>query len=192
MGFWTAANQAYATAYLVNNGGLSPYGAAGLVSRWANVESIAAGPTAVNPSSGAFGIAQWLGARKHPINGNTSLDAQLVYVIQELNGTESRAGNVLRSASDENTAAIGASMYERAEGYNAGTGRDNFTNRTAAGVAGVLAAYGGGAAADSGSTGPDQSQVSADPPTPNSEQGSIATPLLLLAAGGALLYLLID
>ena len=129
--------------YLIAHGGLSVYGAAGLVSRWANVESTGGGTAAVNPSSGAFGIAQWLGSRKRGIYPNTNFDAQLAYAIQELNGSEYRAGNVLRKAGDANTAAIGASVYERAEGYNANTGRDNFTARTAAGIPQALAYLGG-------------------------------------------------
>lgn len=121
---------------------LSAMGAAGLVSRWVNVESTASGPAAVNPSSGAFGIAQWLGARKRGIYPNTNFDAQLNYAASELNGVEARAGNVLRNAGSPDEAARGASMYERAEGYNASTGRDNWTNRTAAGIPSVYALLG--------------------------------------------------
>jgi hypothetical protein len=59
---------------------------------------------------------------------------------------------VLRNAVDANRAAVGASMYERAEGYNPSNGRDNFTSRTASGVAAVLANSGGGNS-DSSSSG---------------------------------------
>lgn len=139
MSWWTSDRVSYALHYLINNAGLTPVGAAGLVSRWKNVEA-SAGPASRNPYSGAFGIAQWLGARKAPINGNTNFDAQLAYVIQELNGSESRAANVLRSAMTSQQAATGASMYERAEGYNAATGNDNWTSTTAAGIPAVYAA----------------------------------------------------
>jgi hypothetical protein len=138
MSWWTSDKQAYAVNYLTGRG-LSPWGAAALVSRWTNVES-AGGPSSVNRYSGAFGIAQWLGARKIPIAGNTNFDAQLGYVVAELNGSESRAGALLRSAVDAYSGAVGASAYERAEGYNSSTGIDNFTSRTASGVAAVLSA----------------------------------------------------
>jgi tail lysozyme len=148
--WWTSDRQAFAVNYLMHAGGLSPIGAAGLVSRWANIES-SGGPASVNPSSGAFGIAQWLGARLSPIRGNTSFEAQLAYVVRELNGAESRAGAILRSATNADQAAVGASTYERAEGYNSATGRDNYTSRTASGVASVLANVGGGSASPFGS-----------------------------------------
>lgn len=136
MSWWTADKQAYAVNYLIGNG-LSPWGAAALVSRWANVES-SGGPASVNRYSGAFGIAQWLGARKTPIAGNTNFDAQLAYVVAELSGPESRAAALLRGATDAYSGAVGASVYERAEGYNSSSGVDNFTSRTAAGASAVL------------------------------------------------------
>lgn len=150
MSWWTPDRQAYALNYLVNYGGLSPYGAAGLVSRWINVES-SGGPASVNPYSGAFGIGQWLGTRKSPINGNTGFDAQLAYVVQELNtgsdGSGGVAANLLRAATDAQTAATGASAYERAEGSRQLFPRDNYTNKTAAGVGAVLANWQGAAQA---------------------------------------------
>ena len=142
MGWWTPDRKAYALNYLVS-AGLSHYGAAGLVSRWANVEA-SGGPASVNPRSGAFGIAQWLGSRLPPIRGNTDFNAQLAYVVQELNGSESRAASVLRRAQSAYEGARGASMYERAEGYNANTGADNFTQRTANGIPSILAMGVGG------------------------------------------------
>ncbi len=139
MAFWTAQNKLYAMQALIQRAQLSPMGAAGLVSRWANVESTANGPTAVNPRSGAFGIAQWLGTRKAGIYPNTNFDAQLSYAASELNGVESRAGNVLRGASSPAEAARGAAMYERAEGYNPSTGNDNWSTTTASGAPAVYA-----------------------------------------------------
>lgn len=143
-GWWTDARQRQAYSYLVNVGGLSPYGAAALVARWAYVESTAAGPFAVNPYSKAFGIAQWLGSRLSPINGNTDFNAQLAYAVRELGSTESRAGSVLRTAQTPQEGARGAAMYERAEGYNLQTGLDNWVSKTTAGIPGVLAVVGGG------------------------------------------------
>src|SRR6267142_2790672 len=143
MSWWTPERKRYALDYLIHNGGLSYYGAAGLVSRWANVES-SGGPSSINPSSHAFGIAQWLGARLTPIRGNTNFDAQLAYVVRELNGSETRAGNALRSARSIAEAARGASMYERAENYNPSSGTDNWTAKTAAGIPDVYALIPGG------------------------------------------------
>jgi hypothetical protein len=188
MGFWTTTNQRYAFNFL-RSAGLSLYGAAGLVSRWANVESTGAGPAAVNPSSGAFGIAQWLGSRLPPIRGNTNFDAQLRYVIQELNGSEGRAGSILRSAANAQQGALGASVYERAEGYNPATGADSYTSRTASGIAGVLAAAGAIAAppqVGQPETANDTSSVIVDDSAPGQ---SDITPILLLAAAGVGLYL---
>lgn len=154
MGWWTADRQRYAAQYLMSGAALSAFGAAGLVSRWVNVES-SGGPASRNPSSGAFGIGQWLGSRLTPIKGNTSFDAQLAYAVRELNGTEQRAGDALRVAQTVDEAARGASMYERAEGYNAATGRDNWTTKTANGIPAVYAIINGSIpiqqTADSGS-----------------------------------------
>lgn len=141
-GWWTSNRQAYAVSYLITNGGLTPLGAAGLVSRWANVESTAQGPLSQGGYKGrAFGIAQWLGPRLTPINQDTNFDDQLAYVVEELNGSEARAGRLLRSASTVDEAARAATAYERASGWNAITNTDDFTNRTAAGIPASLAAY---------------------------------------------------
>lgn len=139
MSWWTTERQAYAVNYLVANG-LSPWGAAALVARWAYVEA-SGGPASINPSSGAFGIAQWLGSRRPAIYGNTNFNDQLAYAVSELNSSESHAAAVLRAAQDAYTGAVGASMFERAEGYNAATGVDNFTSRTASRAPSVLQAW---------------------------------------------------
>lgn len=203
-GWWTALRQAEAFNYLVHNGGLSPHGAAGLVSRWAYVESTGGGPTAVNPYSGAFGIAQWLGSRKPPIAGNTNFQAQLAYVVRELNGTERRAGAVLRSARTSAEGARGASMYERAEGYNAATGIDNHVPRTLNNIPAILAIVGGGGAppeniagntpiipATGSGTGGIDDDISKMPISEATSMFSV--PGLLFVAGGlALWYVLSD
>lgn len=131
-GWWTPERQQHAIQALVA-GGVSPLGAAGLVSRWMNVES-AVGPGSINPTSGAFGIGQWLGARKPGISGDTDFDHQLAYVLRELHSSEGSALGSLNSASTPWDAARGASMYERAHGYNSALGTDDFTGRTAAGI----------------------------------------------------------
>lgn len=129
--WWTKDRRSHAIERLQNEAGLSRWGAAGLVGRWAGVEA-AGGPASVNASSGAFGIGQWLGDRKTPIAGNTDFDAQLSHAIAELNGRERSAGDVLRKAATPDEGARGASMFERAEGYSPETGTDNFTAKTPA------------------------------------------------------------
>jgi len=127
--WWTPERQKYAVDTLQKQAGLSEIGAAGLVARWAGIES-PGGPASKNPDSGAFGIAQWLGDRQKGILGNTNFDDQLAHVVKELNTTEKAAAEVLRNAKTAGEAARGASMYERAEGYNSQTGVDYFTSKT--------------------------------------------------------------
>ena len=83
----------------------------------------------VNRSSGAAGIGQWLGERKHGF-ALGDFDSQLSHAADELVGSEKSAGDALRRARTKQDAAIGASMYERAEGYDWRTGRDAFVNKT--------------------------------------------------------------
>lgn len=114
----------------MKHAGLSEHGAAGLVARWAAVEA-SGGPGSRNPRSGAEGIGQWLGSRKRPgITDVPDFEGQLKHAAEELMTTERRAGDVLRNAKTADEGSRGASMYERAEGYNPRTGRDNFTNAT--------------------------------------------------------------
>jgi hypothetical protein len=80
-------------------------------------------PTARNKTSGAQGIAQWLGTRKkdfeayagHSLDVST-LDEQIAFMNYELTqGKERGAGNKLRSAqTPEEAARIHAQAYERA------------------------------------------------------------------------------
>ena len=120
---------AHAVDRLMKEAGLSHEGAAGLVARWAGVEA-GGGPTSVNPSSGAQGIGQWLGNRQNADTASGNFDRNLTHAIQELNGSEKRAGDALRNAKTAAQAARGASMYERAEGYNGWTGTDAYTAST--------------------------------------------------------------
>ena len=117
---------------------MSDHGAAGLVARWGF--EAPNGPSSVNPKSGAFGIAQWLGPRKPGVAGDASFDGQLAYAAKELNGPESRAAGFLRNANDPASAAQGASAFERAENYNASTNTDTLTARTEAAIPGVMSA----------------------------------------------------
>jgi len=133
-GWWTQERQQHAIDVLTK-GGVSEIGARALIARWSAVEA-AGGPASRNPKSGAFGIAQWLTRdRLAPIDGNTDYDAQLGHVLKELHSSEGRALKRLNAAKTDYDAAVGASTYERAEGYNAATGVDNFTATTAAAMA---------------------------------------------------------
>lgn len=131
-GWWTQERQKHAYERL-REGGVSDAGAKGLISRWVNVES-RGGPGSVNPSSGAVGIAQWLGSRKIGITSHTSFDDQLNHVIRELSRSESAAGRLLKEANTPEEAAKAATAYERAEGYNASTHIDNWTAKTLRGI----------------------------------------------------------
>lgn len=141
-GWWTPERQSQAYQTLVA-GGLSDAGARGLVSRWMNVEA-GGGPSTVN-SIGATGVGQWLGPRKARLiafaksrgkNWN-DFDTQLQFALSELNGPESAAGRALRNARTDAQGATGASMFERAEGYNSWNGMDNFTGKTYRGMRGI-------------------------------------------------------
>jgi len=142
-GWWTKDRQKHAFDRLTKEAGLSPQGAKALISRWMNVEA-SGGPGEVN-SIGATGIAQMLGPRKRRLLQMAQergvpvkdYDLQLSHIIEELNGSEARAAQRLRSAKTAEEGAIGASMFERAEGYNSLTGRDNFTGRTLGGMRGM-------------------------------------------------------
>jgi hypothetical protein len=141
-GWWTPERQSQAYQTLTA-GGLSDAGARGLVSRWMNVEA-SGGPSTVN-GIGASGIAQWTTPRKRRLmafakargkNWN-DFDTQLQFALSELNGPESSAGRALRSAKTDAQGATGASMYERAEGFNSWSGTDNFTGKTYRGMRGI-------------------------------------------------------
>lgn len=126
-GWWTPERKQHAVDYLMKNANLPEISARALVARWAGVEATG-GPNEVN-SIGAVGIGQWLGNRKiGVVRGD--FDGQLAHAVRELKGPEGRAYRTLMGARDARAAATGASMYERAEGYNASTGMDNFTGKT--------------------------------------------------------------
>ena len=127
--WWTPERQSQSIDYLMQKANLSPMGAAGLTARWAGVEA-GKGPSSVNPDSGAIGIGQWLGERQNGISSNSSFEDQLQHAVSELNFSESPAADALRRAKTPEEAARGASMFERAEGYDKATGTDNFTGKT--------------------------------------------------------------
>ena len=76
-------------------------------------------PNAVNPSSGAYGIAQWLGERKEKLLSKpnySNLEVQLNYVVEEFNSTESIAGTRLKRATTLEEAIAAMASYERYKG----------------------------------------------------------------------------
>lgn len=81
--------------------GFSPEAAAGIMGNLQQESGL--NPTAVNSSSGAFGIGQWLGGRKTNLfnyaknNGMdpNSIDAQLNFMWQELNGGDPTTASIL-------------------------------------------------------------------------------------------------
>jgi TP901 family phage tail tape measure protein len=84
-------------------------------------------PNARNPSSGAFGIAQWLGGRKTGLanyaasvgTSMNNLSTQLNFLWKELNSTESRTMRYLsgnQGASASTIAAMFDKLFERSEG----------------------------------------------------------------------------
>ena len=87
--------------------GLTQYQAAGLVGNLMRESSLQIG--AVNPKSGAYGIAQWLGNRKKnlfALYGNApTLDQQLDYVWHELNTTHRNGLRHLKNSKDAAEAA---------------------------------------------------------------------------------------
>lgn len=146
-GWWTSDRKQHAVDYLMQNAGLPEVSARAMVARWAGVESTQRGASEVN-YIGAQGIAQWLGNRK----GGYALgdfDSQLAHVVRELRTTEHRSYATLMKAQDERSAAIGASQYERAEGYNGV--QDMFVDKT---IRAMRAIPGGSKVATTGASRP--------------------------------------
>jgi hypothetical protein len=136
-GWWTKERQQHAYDRLRKESGFNDLGAKAAVSRWMNVEAGGGPSSANNVGGGHFGIGQWSRSRGRSIWGNPDFDAQLSLAIKEFNGSEKKAGDVLRNARHPDEAATGMSMYERAEGYKAETGRDFFTGKTLGGMSGI-------------------------------------------------------
>lgn len=93
--------------------GLTKEQAAGLVGNFM-IES-GLNNTARNPSSGAYGIAQWLGPRKTALiqryGNNPSLYQQLDFVWHELNTTHKKGLTALRNSKTADEAAANAFGY---------------------------------------------------------------------------------
>lgn len=76
-------------------------------------------PNALNPKSGAYGIAQWLGSRKDnilAIPDYQKLETQLAFVIQEFTSNEVTAGKKLKAAITLEDAITAMATYERYAG----------------------------------------------------------------------------
>jgi hypothetical protein len=101
--------------------GYEPHQAAGIAGNLVQESSL--NPTAKNPTSGAFGFAQWLGPRKKAfmdfaMKAKKDIKdplAQLEFIDLELNTTERKAKDRLLASKDATEAAINFSdHYERA------------------------------------------------------------------------------
>jgi len=104
--------------------GWSPEQAAGLVANLQAESGQNLNPAALNPGEQAYGIAQWRGSRQQnfakamrkPLQGS-SLQDQLEFVQWELDNTEAKAAQRLKSAKTvEDAAAIVDQYYERSSG----------------------------------------------------------------------------
>jgi len=96
-------------------------------------------PNALNKSSGAFGIAQWLGSRKTALQNYANsvgksvsdISTQLEFLWKELNSTEKRTLNWLNSnldASASKVAEMFDKLFERSEGTHIPQ-RQNYANQ---------------------------------------------------------------
>ena len=75
----------------------------------------------ITNSIGAYGIAQWLGDRRTKLKSKqnfNSLQTQLNFVIEELNSTEKKAGDQLKSAKNLSEAVVAAAYYERFKDFD--------------------------------------------------------------------------
>ena len=96
-----ADNREYVYRALRRELGLTPAQAAGAVGGMTGESGRGLSTTAKNPSSGAYGIAQWLGGRKSSLFSRpnpSSLRTQTQHLISELKGPERGALNALRGA----------------------------------------------------------------------------------------------
>jgi len=78
--------------------GLTPAQAAGVIGVMQQESGQGLNPAAVNPSSGATGIAQWLGGRKNAAVESKQLGPQLRHLWSELQGPERGALQALKGA----------------------------------------------------------------------------------------------
>lgn len=113
---------------IVNELGIDPKAASGIVGGLmmeSGDNSTDISPTAKNPDSGAYGIAQWLGSRYDDLvafaektgGDPNDLDTQISFVIHELKGKESGAlQEILKAQSPDEAGRLADKFYERSEG----------------------------------------------------------------------------
>lgn len=93
--------------------GMTDVAATGLVANL--MRESALNPNAVNGSSGAYGLAQWLGSRKKALfnkyGNKPSFDNQLNFIWNELNSSHKNGLRMLQSSKDIDEAAINAFGY---------------------------------------------------------------------------------
>jgi uncharacterized protein (TIGR02594 family) len=121
----TQTPMAQAVNYFVSQG-WSPVQAAAIVGNLMQESNLK--PTAVNPSSGAYGIAQWLGSRLVQLQGSDNwptLQGQLGFVNNELKTSEKAAGDALRAT----TTLADATMIVRTKYERCGESEANDANR---------------------------------------------------------------
>lgn len=111
----TSGNQKIAYDFFVSKG-LKPHQAAGIVGNLMGESNL--NYTAVNPTSKAYGIAQWLGDRKKKLfskyGNKPTLEQQLEFVWEELNTTEKSSLNgLLKANSIESATNNFMQMFER-------------------------------------------------------------------------------
>ncbi|MGF6230711.1 hypothetical protein QFZ27_004666 [Inquilinus ginsengisoli] len=130
---------------------LGPVGTAGLMSAL-STEAPGFDPSAVNPVSGATGIAQWLGDRKTTLQarGNSqTIGVQLEHLVSELQTSESKWAERLRNAKTLDEAVDAAAGFERNEGWSEGNPRGSVTwEQSRRNADSIAAAFGGGAPID--------------------------------------------
>lgn len=113
---------------IVNELGINPTAASGIVGglmHESGGDTTDISTTAKNPTSGAYGIAQWLGSRYDDLvafaeenNADPNdLDTQISFVIHELKGKESGAlQEILKAQTPDEAGRLADQFYERSEG----------------------------------------------------------------------------
>lgn len=113
---------------LVNELGIDPKAASGIVGglmleSGGNTTDIS--PTAKNPTSGSYGIGQWLGSRQDELmafaeetgGDPNDLDTQISFLIHELKGSENGAlQEIVKAQSPDEAGRLADQFYERSEG----------------------------------------------------------------------------
>lgn len=95
---------------------LTPFQAAGIVGNLMAESNL--DPNAVNPNSGAFGIAQWLGPRKKELHAkygkNPTFEQQLEFIWYEFENSEKNAfKNLLASVDSKSATDVILDLFER-------------------------------------------------------------------------------